>query len=120
MASRTEIVSQLLDAQKNRGEAQLAAIKECMADDIVLTSQMGTVTGKEAVYGVLSQPPQGPAAGLMAMIQWGAPAESGGVVKTSAALPPGLPLPMPIKAITMAVSFTDASLISRIEYGAEF
>jgi hypothetical protein len=116
MPSRTEIVSLYLEAQSTRDEAKLNAIEALIADDIVMGSPMGSTQGKEKIMSRMRKGGSGPMAQMQASLVWSTPVEAGGTVTTSAELPPGLPLPMPIKGLDMKFSFTEDNRISKVDF----
>lgn len=120
MPSRIEIVSQMVEAMRTRDTEKVKALTDHFADGIVLASPMGNMEGKEAVLGRLARAPGGGgggmAAGMMEKVEWGEPEASGDDVKVGADLPPGLPLPFPIKGIDMTFSFDGDDKIARINF----
>jgi hypothetical protein len=116
MASRTEIVSLYLDAQSTRDEAKLNAIEALIADDIVMGSPMGSTQGKEKIMSRMRKGGSGPMAQMQSSMVWSAPVESDGKVTVSADMPPGLPMPIPIKGLEMKFSFTDDNRISKVDF----
>ena len=115
MPSRTEIVSLYLDAQKTRDEAKLTQLEQLMTDDVTMSSPMGSTSGKDKIVGRMRKGGSGQMAQMMEKLEWGAPAEAGGQVSVGADLPPGLPLPFPIRGIDLKFSFSAEDRISRID-----
>ena len=115
MPSRTEIVSLYLDAQKTRDEAKLVKLEELMTDDITMGSPMGSTSGKEKIMGRMRKGGSGQMAQMMEKLVWSEPTQSGEQVSVGADLPPGLPLPFPIRGIDLKFSFTAEDRISRID-----
>jgi hypothetical protein len=115
MASRTEIVSLYLDAQKTRDSAKLDEIAKYIADEIVLASPMGNTTGKDKIISRMRDG-GGRMGQMTANLQWSTPVETDGKVSVGADLPPGLPLPFPIKGIDLKFSFTADDRISQIDF----
>jgi hypothetical protein len=116
MASRTEIVSLYLDAQSTRDEAKLTQIEALITDDIVMGSPMGSTQGKEKIMSRMRKGGSGPMAQMQASLVWSTPVEANGKVTVSADLPPGLPMPIPIKGLEMQFSFSDDNRISKVDF----
>jgi len=116
MASRTEIVSLYLEAQSTRDEAKLNAIEALLADDIVMGSPMGSSSGKEKIMSRMRKGGSGPMAQMQSSLVWSTTVEADGKVTVSADLPPGLPLPIPIKGLEMKFSFTDDNHIKQVDF----
>jgi hypothetical protein len=115
MATRTEIVSLYLDAQKTRDGGKLDEVAQYLADDIVLASPMGSTTGKDKILSRMRDG-GGRMGQMTANLQWSAPVEADGKVSAAADLPPGLPLPFPIKGIELKFSFTADDRIAQIDF----
>jgi len=115
MPSRTEIVSLYLDAQKTRDASKLEQIEKYIADSIVLASPMGSTEGKEKIMSRMRDG-GGRMAQMTANLVWSTPVEADGKVNVGADLPPGLPLPFPIKGIDLQFSFTADDCITKIDF----
>jgi hypothetical protein len=118
MPSRTEIVSLYLDAQKTRDEAKLTQLEQLMTDDVTMASPMGSTNGKDKIVGRMRKGGSGQMAQMMEKLTWGTPTEANGQVSVGADLPPGLPLPFPIKGIDLKFSFSADDRINRIDFSA--
>jgi len=116
MPSRTEIVTLYLDAQKSRDEAKLTQLEALLTDDVTLASPMGSTSGKDKIIGRMRKGGSGQMAQMMESLVWSVPSETDGKVSVGAALPPGLPLPFPIRGIDMKFSFTAEDRISKIDF----
>jgi hypothetical protein len=118
MPNRTEIVTLYLDAQKTRDEAMLTQLEQLMTDDISMVSPMGSTQGREKIVGRMRKGGSGQMAQMMEKLTWGAPTEADGQVSVGADLPPGLPLPFPIRGIDLKFSFSADDRINRIDFSA--
>ncbi len=116
MPSRTEIVTLYLEAQRSREDAKLDAIDALIADDIVMASPMGNTQGKEKIMSRMRKGGSGPMAQMQSSLVWSTPVEADGMVTTSADLPAGLPLPVPIKGLEMKFSFTEDNRICKVDF----
>jgi hypothetical protein len=115
MPTRSEIVALYLDAQKSRDEGKIKQLEGHIADNIVLASPMGSTEGKEKILSRM-RGDGGRMAQLTGQLNFSAPVESDGKVTVSADMPPGLPMPFPIQGIDLKFSFTEANLISKIDF----
>src|SRR5687768_8630493 len=115
MPSRTEIVSLYLDAQKSRESGKIDEVEKYLADDIVLASPMGNTSGKDKILSRM-RGDGGRMAQLTANLTWSTPVEADGKVSVGADLPPGLPLPFPIRGIDLKFSFTADDRIAQIDF----
>lgn len=112
MSTRTDIVARWLEAQRTRDAAVIDALGEKICEDVEMSTPRGSLSGRAAVLERLRNPPAGPAAGMMGQLSFGDPVESGAGVTVVAQLPPGLPLP--IKALEIAFSFSDDDRVSQV------
>ena len=136
MSTRTEIVAKLRQAQQTRSDEDLKIAADYMTDDVTMVMPRGrTVEGKAAIIEAIKNPGAGMgggggfggggggggggagAGGMMGRLQWSEPAESGDVISTSAQLPAGLPVP--IKGLALAYSFTGDDKVNKIELKVE-
>jgi len=115
MPSRTEIVSLYLDAQKTRESGKLDEVEKYLADDIVLASPMGSTSGKDKIMSRM-RGEGGRMAQMTANLEWSAPVEADGKISVGADMPPGLPLPFPIRGIDLKFTFTADDRIAKIDF----
>ncbi|MDD9932886.1 MAG: hypothetical protein OXT09_04745 [Myxococcales bacterium] len=52
---------------------------------------------------------------MMDKVSWGEPTQDGDKVSVTATLPPELPIPIAIKGLTMAFTFTGEDQVARID-----
>ena len=130
MSTRTDIVAKLRQAQQTRSDEDIKIAGDFLTDDATMVLPRGrTVEGKAALLEAIKNPGAGMgggggfgggglgggggAGGMMGRLQWSEPSESGDTVTTGATLPPGLPVP--IKGIELAYSFTGEDKVNKVE-----
>ena len=111
MASREEVVSAYLEAQKSQNAERIKQVGEALAAAAVLASQRGNVEGRDAILERLKNP--GQAAMLFSRVSWKAPEAVERGLKVTAELPPGMPIP--IREFSQVFTFGDDDRLSRIE-----
>jgi len=124
------IVNDVIEAAKNRDAEKLKGLVDLLSDDIVMSSPMGTVEGKEELLSQLGsageqmkamssgQDTSG-AAKMMAKVTWGDPEEDGDQISITVTMPEDMEMPIPIKGVTIAVTFNDDDKISELELAVD-
>lgn len=108
--SRAQVAQRYLEAEM-AGDAN--AVEALLASEAVHSSMRGETVGAKAIAERLRNP-QGPGAGMMGRLQWGAPVESEGRVTIDGK--PSMPN-APFPGLTMTLTFNEANKIERIELG---
>jgi hypothetical protein len=111
VASREEIVTAYLEAQKSQNAEKIKQVGEALAAAAVLASPRGNVEGRDAILERLKNP--GQAAMLFSRVSWKAPEAVDGGLKVTADIPAGSPIP--IREFSQVFKFGADDQLSRIE-----
>jgi hypothetical protein len=111
MASREEIVSAYLEAQKSQNAEKIKQVGEALTAAAVLASPRGNAEGRDAILERLKNP--GQAAMLFSRLSWKTPEPVDGGLKVTADIPAGSPIP--IREFSQVFHFGDDDRLSRIE-----
>jgi hypothetical protein len=111
MASREEIVSAYLEAQKSQDAEKIKLVGEALSAAAVLASPRGNVEGRDGILERLKSP--GQAAILFSRVSWKAPEAVADGLKVTADIPAGSPIP--IREFSQIFTFGADDRLSRIE-----